>query len=99
MNGMKNMLEHILNKSENGEVSVVLQFDNGALAGELRRFEIDGIYELRAVMGKAPNDPRPNLVSHFFSPEAVSRVMVIHPESALPQIVRPPNNGGLVIPT
>lgn len=98
---MKNMLEHILNKSANGQASVILQFvdTNGGMAGELSRFEIAGFYELRTVMGTGPSDPRPKLVSHFFTADSVSRVMVVHPDSALPQIVSPPSNGGLIIPT
>ncbi len=99
---MKIMLEHILDKSPNGQASVILQFvdTNGGMSGELSRFELDGFYELRAVMGTGlPNDPRPKLVSHFFMADSVSRVMVIHPDNALPQIVPPPGNGGLIIPT
>jgi hypothetical protein len=99
---MEDLLEHILDSSDNGQAEVLLQFRSnlaGPVAGALRRYEkVEGIYEFLTLAQSGPNS-KPFPLTHLFEASEVARVMAKGDETALPKIVAPPGaGGGLIIP-
>jgi hypothetical protein len=103
---MRNYLDNLCGKHPDG-VMVAIQFNSGAMVqGALRKaksdgFDAEGLFEL---MGPGqisdpqnPKIPKNVMVSNFFEPTSVERVLLFH-DLPQPTIVTP-NHGGIIVPS
>jgi hypothetical protein len=95
---MEVLLNNTLDKSENGEATVMLQLIDSPMpaVGALRRHEVPGVFEL-LVMVQESAQAAPFPMSFFFTGAGVARVMV--PRKELAQKIVAPSPGGLIIPS